>query len=74
MTEHSTLYIDDICVDENARGLGVGRALCEHILAYAREKGCYNVTLNVWNCNPGAMAFYDRLGFSPYKVGMEVIL
>ena len=74
MAEHSTLYIDDICVDENARGLGVGRALCEHILAYAREKGCYNVTLNVWNCNPGAMAFYDRLGFSPYKVGMEVIL
>ena len=74
MVEHSTLYIDDICVDENARGLGVGRALCDHILAYAREKKCYNVTLNVWNCNPSAMAFYDRLGFSPYKVGMEVIL
>ena len=74
MAEHSTLYIDDICVDENARGLGIGRALCEHILAWARENGCYNVTLNVWNCNPGAMAFYDRLGFSPYRVGMEVIL
>ena len=74
LAEHTTLYIDDICVDENARGLGVGRALCDHILAYAREKKCYNVTLNVWNCNPGAMAFYDRLGFSPYKVGMEVIL
>ncbi len=73
-TDVRTLYIDDICVDENARGLGIGRALCEHILAWAREKGCYNVTLNVWNCNPGAMAFYDRLGFSPYRVGMEVIL
>ena len=74
MVEHSTLYIDDICVDKKARGQGVGRALCDHILAFAREKECYNVTLNVWNCNPGAMAFYERLGFSPYKVGMEVIL
>ena len=74
MTEHDTLYIDDICVDENARGLGVGRALYDHILNYAREKSCYNVTLNVWTCNPGAMAFYEKLGLTPYKVGMEVIL
>ena len=74
MEEHDTLYIDDICVDEAARGLGVGRALYEHITAFAREKGCYNVTLNVWSCNPGAMAFYEKLGLKPYKVGMEQIL
>lgn len=69
-----TLYIDDICVDDAARGKGVGRALYEHILAFAREKGCYNVTLNVWSCNPGAMRFYEKLGLAPYKVGMEKIL
>ena len=74
MEEHATVYIDDICVDEEARGRGVGRALYEHILAFAREKGAYNVTLNVWTCNPGAMAFYERLGLTPYKVGMEKIL
>ena len=74
LEEHTTLYIDDICVDENARGLGVGRALYEHILSYAREKGAYNVTLNVWSCNPGAMAFYEKLGLAPCKVGMEKIL
>ena len=74
MEEHDTLYIDDICVDENARGLGVGRALYGHILAYARSLGCYNVTLNVWTCNPGAMAFYEKLGMKPYKIGMEQIL
>ena len=74
MMEHDTLYIDDICVDENARGLGVGRALYDHILNYAREKSCYNVTLNVWTCNPGAMAFYEKLGLTPYRVGMEKIL
>ena len=74
MVEHTTLYIDDICVDETARGQGVGRALYEYILDYARTKGCYNVTLNVWNCNPGAMAFYEKLGLVPYKTGMEKIL
>ncbi len=74
LAEHDTLYIDDICVDEAARGLGVGRALYEHILDYARGRGCYNVTLNVWTCNPGAMAFYEKLGMKPYRVGMETIL
>ena len=74
LEEHDTLYIDDICVDEAARGLGVGRALYGHIRAFARQRGCYNVTLNVWCCNPGAMAFYEKLGMTPYKVGMEQIL
>ena len=74
MVEHTTVYIDDICVDEKARGQGVGKALYEHILAFAREQGAYNVTLNVWSCNPGAMAFYEKLGLVQYKVGMEQIL
>ena len=74
MEAHDTLYIDDICVDEAARGRGAGRALYEHILDYAREKGCYNVTLNVWTCNPGAMRFYEKLGLTPYRIGMEQIL
>ena len=74
LEEHTTLYIDDICVDEAARRQGAGRALYEHILAFAREKGAYNVTLNVWTCNPGAMAFYEKLGLVPYRVGMEQIL
>ncbi|MBR1822230.1 MAG: GNAT family N-acetyltransferase [Clostridia bacterium] len=74
MQDIRTLYIDDICVDEAARGQGVGRALYDHILDFAREARCYNVTLNVWSCNPGAMRFYEKLGLKPYKVGMEQIL
>lgn len=74
MQDHLTLYIDDICVDASARGRHVGSAIYEHILAFARERGCYNVTLNVWSCNPGAMQFYESLGLVPYKVGMETLL
>ena len=74
LEDHLTLYIDDICVDEKARRRGVGEAIYNCILDFAREKGCYNVTLNVWSCNPGAMKFYEKLGLVPYKVGMEVLL
>lgn len=74
LTDRKTLYIDDICVDENARGQHVGTALYHSVLAYARELGCYNVTLNVWACNPGAQAFYEAMGMKPYKTGMEMIL
>jgi len=41
---------------------------------FAKEQGCYNVTLNVWECNPSARKFYEKAGLKPYKTGMEVIL
>ena len=74
LVPHRTLYVDDICVDEKARGKHVGTALYQHVVAFAREQGFYNVTLNVWSCNPGAQAFYEAMGMKPYKVGMETIL
>ena len=74
LTDIKTLYIDDICVDENARRQHVGKRLYDAVTAYARETGCYNVTLNVWTCNPGAQAFYGSCGMKPQKIGMETIL
>lgn len=74
LTDILTLYIDDICVDESERGKNAGRTIYEHIVSYARLLGCYNVTLNVWTCNPGAVKFYESLGLEPYKTGMEKIL
>lgn len=69
-----TLYIDDICVDENCRGQHVGSAIYDYVKGYAKEHGCYNVTLNVWDQNDAAMAFYKKCGFHIQKYGMEVIL
>lgn len=74
LTDIRTLYIDDICVDSKARGRHVGRTLFEYIKSYAREQGYYNITLNVWSCNPGAYAFYETMGLVPQKTGMELIL
>ncbi|MDO4619848.1 MAG: GNAT family N-acetyltransferase [Lachnospiraceae bacterium] len=69
-----SLYIDDLCVDESVRGRGVGREIYKAVTEYAREIGCYHITLNVWSCNPTAMRFYDSLGMKELKKTMEVIL
>ena len=74
LTDIKTLYIDDLCVDETLRGQHVGKRLYEYVLGFAREQGCYNVTLNVWECNPGAKKFYESCGLIPYKTCMEKIL
>ena len=70
----TTLYLDDLCVDENCRGQHMGRALYSAVLELARSTECYNVTLNVWSKNESAMRFYEKCGLQPQKVGMEVIL
>lgn len=68
-----TLYIDDLCVDENCRGGGIGKKLFEFVKDFAKQSGCYNLTLNVWECNPGAKAFYESCGLSVMKTEMEHI-
>ncbi|MCI1935213.1 MAG: GNAT family N-acetyltransferase [Bifidobacteriaceae bacterium] len=74
LTDITTLYIDDLCVDESVRGEHVGSSLYHYVVGYAKASGCYNVTLNVWSCNPKAQRFYEAMGLVPYKIGMEHIL
>ena len=69
-----TLYIDDICVDEKARGRHVGKALYEHVRDYALSIGCNNITLNVWEGNDPAWCFYKHMGMKVQKTTMEVKL
>ena len=74
MKDFSTLFIDDLCVDERVRGLHIGKRLYEYVLAFAKEQGFYNVTLNVWADNVKAVGFYEKLGLRVQKIGMEKIL
>ncbi len=74
LTDIKTLYIDDLCVDENERGKHIGKELYEAAVELARKSGCYNLTLNVWSCNTSAMRFYEAQGLIPQKTCMEKIL
>jgi ribosomal protein S18 acetylase RimI-like enzyme len=69
-----TLYIDDLCVDETARGQHVGESLYRYVLDYAKKLGFYNVTLHVWGGNDGAQAFYEKMGLKTQYICMEQIL
>jgi ribosomal protein S18 acetylase RimI-like enzyme len=74
LTDIKTLYIDDLCVDRECRGMGIGRALYNYVVDFAKSEGCYNLTLNVWADNVSALGFYESLGLNKQKIGMEKIL
>ena len=68
------LFIDDLCVDEASRGQHVGRQLFDYVKSFAKELGCYEVTLNVWEGNDSARRFYDNMGMKPKETQMEIII
>ncbi len=74
LQKRKSLYIDDLCVDERARGKGIGRRLYEYVCAWAKAQGCYDLTLNVWEGNDGARRFYENMGMRVMKTGMGTIL
>ena len=74
LLDDRSLYIDDLCVDENTRGRHVGSALYDYAVNYAREIGCDSLTLNVWCGNDSAMAFYESRGLKPRNIHMEAKL
>lgn len=65
------LYVDDLCVDESARRTGVGQRLFSRVKQYAKENAFDWITLNVWNDNAGALAFYRTMGLSPRRTILE---
>ena len=69
-----SMYIDDICVDENARRMNVGTALYNHCIEYAKAQGCHDVSLNVWEGNDSAESFYRSMGMKVRKTTLEYIL
>lgn len=74
MVPFQSLYIDDLCVDQNIRGQHIGQQLFEFVKEEARRLGCYEVTLCVWEGNDSARNFYEKMGLKPKETIMEYIL
>ena len=66
-----SMYIDDLCIDETARGKSVGKQLFEFLKEEAKREACDRITLHVWECNPNAYGFYEHLGMKPLYTNME---
>lgn len=73
-TARKEIYVDDVCVEEAARGRGIATALLDRVFAYAKERECQFVTLNVWSGNDTAQRFYEGLGMTPRNFNMEIKL
>lgn len=74
MVPFTSLFVDDLCVDESLRGEHIGQQLLDYVKEEAKRLGCYEVTLNVWAGNAAAEHFYDKMGFKPKETQMEWIL
>lgn len=55
--------ITNVVVEKNQRGNGIGRALMEHMLQKAGERGIKTFTLEVRVSNQPAIHLYETLGF-----------
>lgn len=61
-----TCYLQDLLVDEDARGAGVGRALIDGVCDHARKRaGASRVYWLTHETNHTAMALYDRVADRP---------
>jgi ribosomal protein S18 acetylase RimI-like enzyme len=56
--------VEDVFVDESARGQGVARALLDLATARALERGCRRMELDVNEANTAALALYESYGFT----------
>jgi ribosomal protein S18 acetylase RimI-like enzyme len=63
--------IEELVVDEGARRQGIGRALIQAALDWARAQGCSEVELSTEPDNLKAQAFYRRLGFESTALLLE---
>ena len=68
------IYLEDLHVDEAARGRGVGRALFRALAAEARARDCARIDWAVLDWNEAAMDFYRaiggraQLGWQPWRL------
>ena len=74
MIQFRSLFIDDLCIDKQARGQHIGEYLFEYVKQEAKKLGCYEVTLNVWTGNTPAEKFYEKMGMKTKERQMEYIL
>lgn len=67
------LFVETMAVDEPSRGQGVGHAFFDFLRAYRDEKGLDGIELQVNARNARAMEMYEKCGFTPKSVNMELL-
>ena len=61
--------IEDVVVDKNERGKGIGKLLIEHLINFSKSKSCDKIILNSKESN---IPFYNKLGFVQNEIQMVI--
>lgn len=69
--DERSMFLDDLCVDSAARGMGVGNELLDAVETLAKLRKCQSVTLHVWHGNTAAERIYAKHGFSERVATLE---
>jgi GNAT superfamily N-acetyltransferase len=67
-------WVEDVVVREDFRGQGLGRALLESVLEWARAQGAVRAQLLADLDNAPALAFYERVGWQPTRLGARRLM
>lgn len=67
----SSVLLEQICVDQGYRGLGIGTHLLDTVVSWAAERDAAYVDLNVLAQNEAAMTFYQKAGFATVRLTMR---
>ncbi|WP_064965515.1 GNAT family N-acetyltransferase [Tenacibaculum ovolyticum] len=65
------VYLGFMFVDDSYRGKGINKLIIETLYAWAISKNTYEVRLDVYADNPGAIRAYEKAGFSKHLINMR---
>ena len=63
-------HLEDVVIDKDFRGLGIGKILVEECVKFAENKQCYKIILD---CNEENIGFYEKCRFKKYGVAMKIV-
>lgn len=66
--------IEDVAVDPQCQGQGIGKTMMQHALRVCGEKGCYKLALSSNLRRERAPAFYESLGFERHGYSFSVTI
>ena len=74
MVKRRTAYMEDLCVDEECRGKGIGKKLFLYAKDLSVKMGAERLDLMVWDFNESARKFYESMGMKPQRYIYETML
>jgi GNAT superfamily N-acetyltransferase len=66
--------LENLVVDNRMRNKGIGKALLNYFIKWAKEIGADRASVNVFSSNKKGIAFYEREGFTSYDTTLELLL